>query len=245
MHNEFIDPRLLTLLTTFKEQPPEYDNGSVKYFCHEYMRNHYLFNITEFSAVKNVTYFASHERSMANIIVRMGKFRNSISEARRNGWNKNIPLGFSDHKSSSKVKNPDIYVLNIIEPDDIILEIKWCMDEGDLIGFLCGIFYDTILLMKRMSAELSISNSVNNEVIYRELRKREVISSFLAGCRNASFINIPQHHQDLMDSLNINISDVIAMGENFVVEYAWTINKILMSIDDDSKENIFNFSRLY
>ncbi len=245
MHNKFIDQRLLALLTTFETQPLDYDHDGVKYFCHEYMKNHHLFNISEFSAVKNVTYFLSHERSMANIIVRMGKFRNSISEARRNGWNKNIPLGFSDHKSSSKVKNPDIYILNIIEPDNIISEIKWVLNEGDLVGFLCGVFYDIVMLMKQMNAELCISNSVNSELIYRELRNGEVINNFLRGCREANFINTLPHHQNLMDRLNINISDVIEMGISFIIEYVFTINKILISIDDDSKDQISEFSQLY
>ncbi len=42
MHKEFIDPKLLKLLTTFDSQLDDCDYGKyggIKYFCHEYMRN--------------------------------------------------------------------------------------------------------------------------------------------------------------------------------------------------------------
>lgn len=52
----------------------------------------------------------SSEATMANLVVMLGKFP-SITQARKNGWDKPIPVGFSAH-SVGKTK---FWVLNWFE----------------------------------------------------------------------------------------------------------------------------------
>jgi len=51
---------------------------------------------------------------MAHILHDVGMFT-SISQARKNGWNEPIPLGFTKLTVGKKAKKQDIFILNIEE----------------------------------------------------------------------------------------------------------------------------------
>jgi len=52
---------------------------------------------------------------MAHILHNVGMFP-SISQARKNGWDKPIPWGFTELTVGKKAKKQDIFILNIEEP---------------------------------------------------------------------------------------------------------------------------------
>ena len=55
-----------------------------------------------------------HRWCMAHILHNIGMFP-SISQARKNGWNKPIPWGFTAITVGKKAKKQDIFILNIEE----------------------------------------------------------------------------------------------------------------------------------
>lgn len=54
---------------------------------------------------------------MAHILHSVGMFT-SISQARKNGWNKPIPWGYTELTVGKKAKKQDIFILNIEEIKD-------------------------------------------------------------------------------------------------------------------------------
>lgn len=51
---------------------------------------------------------------MAHLLHNVGMFT-SISQARKNGWNKPIPWGFTEITVGKKAKRQDVFILNIEE----------------------------------------------------------------------------------------------------------------------------------
>lgn len=51
------------------------------------------------------------ETSMAHLLARIGKFK-SVKDAKRNGWDKPIPMGWSEFTIGKGINRVDIYIWN-------------------------------------------------------------------------------------------------------------------------------------
>ena len=72
------------------------------------------------SPEKDTTFvWFDHEFTMADVAVTTGKFP-SKNQARKNGWDGDIPLGFTEKTLGKNAKKAHIWILNE-HPDDVTL----------------------------------------------------------------------------------------------------------------------------
>ncbi len=64
-----------------------------------------------FEAADKLLPLLEEDRSMAHLLVRIGKFP-SVKEAKRNGWAVDIPIGWAYYKIGNGKKRVDVYIWN-------------------------------------------------------------------------------------------------------------------------------------
>ena len=65
----------------------------------------------EQGVIPEVTPITDEDKSMAHLLARLGKF-SSVGDAKRNGWDKPIPTGWSEFTIGKAAKRMDLFIWN-------------------------------------------------------------------------------------------------------------------------------------